>query len=237
MTKTTTPRAASGDAAGLLAAATDPAMIDGLLRQAKASGTPIDGPDGLLNQITKAVLERALQAEMSDHLGYEVGDPAGRGTGNSRNGLTRKTVATTNGQIEVTVPRDRNGSFEPQIVPKHARRLGSVEDMILSLYSRGMTTRDITAHLAEVYGVNASPDLISRVTDVVEDEIKAWQSRPIDPVYPIVYVDGIRLKVRDNGVVTQRSAHLVIGVDVDGRKHALGIWIETNEGAKETLIY
>lgn len=232
VTETTTPPVGGVDGAQLLAAATNPTMIDGLLRQAKAAGTPIDGPDGLLNQITKAVLERALQAEMTDHLGYETGDPAGRGTGNSRNGLTSKTVTTTNGTLELAVPRDRNGSFEPRIVPKFARRLGSVEDMILSLYSRGMTTRDITAHLAEVYGIAASPDLISRVTDVVVDEIKAWQSRPIDAVYPIVYVDGIRIKVRDNGVVTQRSAHLVIGVDADGFKHALGVWIETNEGAK-----
>lgn len=232
MTDTTTAPVGGVHGAQLLAAATNPTMIDGLLRQAKASGTPIDGPDGLLNQITKAVLERALQTEMSDHLGYESGDPAGRGTGNSRNGSTSKTVTTTNGSVDLTVPRDRNGSFEPQIVPKFARRLGGVEDMILSLYSRGMTTRDITAHLAEVYGIDASPDLISRITDVVVDEIKAWQSRPIDAVYPIVYVDGIRIKVRDNGVVTQRSAHLVIGVDTDGYKHALGIWIETNEGAK-----
>ena len=220
------------DAARLLAAATNPSMIDGLLREAKASGTPIDGPDGLLNQITKAVLERALQAEMTDHLGYEAGDPAGRGTGNSRNGSSTKTVSSPTGPIDLSVPRDRNGEFEPRIVPKHARRIGNVQDMILSLYSRGMSTRDIEAHLAEVYGITASRELISKVTDVVLDEIKAWQSRPIDPVYPIVYVDGIRLKIRDNGVVTQRSAHLVIGVDVDGRKHALGVWIETTEGAK-----
>lgn len=232
MTDTTAVPVGGVDGATLLAAATNPTMIDGMLRQAKASGTPIDGPDGLLNQITKAVLERALQTELTDHLGYESGDPAGHGSGNSRNGSTSKTVTTTNGSIELTVPRDRNGSFEPQIVPKFARRLGGVEDMILSLYSRGMTTRDIKAHLAEVYGIDASPDLISRITDVVVDEIKAWQSRPIDAVYPIVYVDGIRIKVRDNGVVTQRSAHLVIGVDTDGYKHALGIWIETNEGAK-----
>lgn len=230
--KTTGVELDGSDSARLLAAAIDPSVIDGLLREAARSGTPIDGPDGVLNQLTKAVLERALQAELTDHLGYESGDPAGRGSGNSRNGSTSKTVTTTNGAVEVTVPRDRNGSFEPRIVPKHARRLGSVEDMILSLYSRGMTTRDITAHLAEVYGIDASPDLISRVTDVVVDEIKTWQSRPVDPVYPIVYVDGIRIRVRDNGVVTQRSAHLVIGVDVDGYKHALGVWIETNEGAK-----
>lgn len=232
MTKTTGVELDGMDSAKLLAAATNPTMIDGMLREAKAAGTPIDGPDGLLNQITKAVLERALQAEMSDHLGYEPGDPAGRGTGNSRNGSSTKTVATQHGPIELSIPRDRNAAFEPRIVPKHARRIGRIEDMILSLYSRGMTTRDIEAHLAEIYGITASRELISKVTDVVEDEIKAWQSRPLDAVYPIVYVDGIRLRIRDNGVVTQRSAHLVIGVDTDGRKHALGCWIETTEGAK-----
>ncbi|EFC80649.1 Transposase [Parafrankia sp. EUN1f] len=130
-----------------------------LLKDAKATGTPIDGADGLLNQMTKAALERVLQVEMTDHLGYEVGDPAGQGTGNSRNGKSRKTVSTRNGPVEIEVPRDRNGSFEPTIVPKRARRLGNLDDMVLSLYSRGMTTRDIEAHLREVYGVQASREL------------------------------------------------------------------------------
>jgi putative transposase len=209
-----------------------PATIDSLIKDAKASGTPLDGVDGLLNQITKAVLERALEAEMSEHLGYEVGDPAGRGTGNSRNGKTSKTVATTNGPLDMRIPRDRNSTFEPRIVPKHARRVGNIEDMILSLYSRGMTTRDIEAHLLEIYGINASRELISNVTDVVVDEIKAWQSRPLDEVYPIVYVDGIRIRVKDAGVVTTKVAYLAIGVDVEGRKHALGCWIQDTEGAK-----
>jgi putative transposase len=186
----------------------------------------------LLNQITKAVLDRALEAEMTGHLGYEVGDPAGRGTGNSRNGKTTKTVSTTNGPVDVAVPRDRKSTFEPRIVPKRARRLGTIDDMILSLYSRGMTTRDIEAHLAEVYGVSASRELISNVTEVVVDEIKAWQSRPLDEVYPILYVDGIRIRVRDAGVVTTKVAYLAIGVDVEGRKHALGCWIQDTEGAK-----
>jgi putative transposase len=128
--------------------------------------------------------------------------------------------------VEVAVPRDRNGTFEPRIVPKHARRLGNIEDMVLSLYSRGMTTRDIEAHLSEVYGISASRELISRVTDVVVDEIKAWQCRPLDEVYPILYVDGIRIRVRDAGVVTTKVAYLAIGVDVEGRKHALGCWIQ-----------
>jgi putative transposase len=220
------------DASTRLAAALSADAIDKLLADARASGTPLDGVDGLLNQMTKAVLERALEVEMTDHLGYETGDPAGRGTGNSRNGKTTKTVNTSAGPVEITVPRDRNASFEPRIVPKRARRIGRIEDMILSLYSRGMTTRDITAHLAEIYDIDVSPDLISRVTDVVADEIKAWQSRPLDELYPIMYVDGIRIRVRDAGVVTTKVAYLAIGVDVEGRKHALGCWIADGEGAK-----
>lgn len=215
-----------------LAEAFSPATIDALLKEAKSAGTPIDGVNGLLNQMTKAVLERALRAEMTDHLGYDAGDPAGHGSGNSRNGKSRKTVSTTNGPVEIEVPRDRNASFEPTIVPKRARRIGNIDDMILSLYSRGMTTRDIEAHLLEIYGVNASRELVSNITDVVVDEIKAWQSRPLDEVYPILYVDGIRIRVKDNGVVTTKVAYLAIGVDVDGRKHALGCWIQDTEGAK-----
>jgi putative transposase len=232
VTQTTTPASSDRQAAQRLAEARSPSPIDSLIEDAKASGTPLDGVDGLLNRITKAVLERALEAELSDHLGYEAGDPSGRGRGNSRNGKTSKTVATTNGPVEMRVPRDRNSTFELRIVPKHARRIGNMEDMILSLYSRGMTTRDIEAHLLEIYGINASRELISNVTDVVVDEIKAWQSRPLDEVYPIVYVDGIRIRVKDAGVVTTKVAYLAIGVDVEGRKHALGCWIQDTEGAK-----
>jgi putative transposase len=166
---------AGREASQRLAEVFSPRKIDALLKEAKASGTPLDGVEGLLNQMTKAVLERALHAEMTDHLGYESGDPAGQGSGNSRNGKTIKTVSTTNGPVEIDVPRDRNGSFQPRIVPKRARRIGSIEDMILSLYSRGMTTRDIEAHLREVYGVSASRELISNVTDVVTDEIELWR--------------------------------------------------------------
>ena len=215
-----------------LAKALSTESIDALIKDAKSAGTPLDGIDGLLNQMTKAVIERALQAELTDHLGYDSGDPAGRGTGNSRNGTSSKTVSTMNGPVEISVPRDRAGSFEPAIVPKRARRIGNIDDMILSLYSRGMTTRDIEAHLREVYGVDASRELISNITDVVVDEIKAWQSRPLDEVYPILYIDGIRIRVKDNGVVTTKVAYLAIGVDVEGRKHALGCWIADTEGAK-----
>ncbi len=232
VTQNTEPARADEAAGRRLADALSAESIDALIKDAKRSGTPLDGVDGLLNQMTKAVLERALTAEMTDHLGYEVGDPTGRGTGNSRNGRTTKTVSTVNGPIEVSVPRDRNATFEPTIVPKHSRRVGNIDDMILSLYSRGMTTRDIEAHLLEVYGVNASRELISNVTDVVVDEIKVWQSRPLDEVYPILYIDGIRIRVKDNGVVTTKVAYLAIGVDVEGRKHALGCWIADTEGAK-----
>ena len=224
--------AREAEASARLASVFDVSMIDALLADAMASGTPIDGANGLLNQMTKAVLERALEIEMTHELGYERGDPAGHGSGNSRNGHSTKTVATSNGPVTLSVPRDRNGVFEPKIVPKHARRLGQIEEIILSLYARGMTMRDTEAHLREVYGVTVSRELISKVTDVVADEIEMWRNRPVDEVYPIVYVDGIRLQIRDKGAVTVKVAHLVIGVDVEGRKHALGCWIAETEGAK-----
>jgi putative transposase len=220
------------EASRRLAAALEPSTIYALLADAKRTGTPIDGVDGLLNQMTKAVIECALAAEMTHELGYERDDPAGAGSGNSRNGFSTKTISTTNGPVTIDVPRDRNGSFEPKIVPKRARRLGQIDEMILSLYARGLSTRDIEAHLFEVYGVTASRELISNVTDVVTDEIEVWRNRPVDEVYPIVYIDGLRIKVRDKGAVTIKVAHLVVGVDVDGRKHALGVWIAEAEGAK-----
>jgi putative transposase len=220
------------EASRRLAEALDSSVIDALLADAKTSGTPIEGVDGLLNRMTKAVIERALQAEITYDLGYERDDPAGAGSGNSRNGFSPKTISTTNGPVTIDVPRDRNGTFEPKIVPKRARRLGQIDEMVLSLYARGMSTRDIEAHLLEVYGVKASRELISKVTDVVTDEIEIWRNRPVDEVYPIVYVDGLRIKVRDKGAVTVKVAYLVIGVDVEGRKHALGVWIAEAEGAK-----
>lgn len=222
----------SDEAARRLSEALSDEAIDNLLADAESSGTPVDGVDGLLNRLTSRVLERALETELADHLGYEHGDPAGRGSGNSRNGHSSKKVATTAGPVDIRVPRDRNSTFEPQIVRKHARRIGSIEDMILSLYARGLSTREIEAHLKEVYGIDASPALVSKITDVVVDEITAWQNRPVDEVYPIVYVDAIRIRVRDRGSVTLKSAHLVVGVDTDGCKDVLGIWIAAEEGAK-----
>lgn len=208
-----------------------PDLLDTLVRDAHANGGS-PGVQELLNDMTKAVLERALDAEMAHHLGYEKGDPAGAGSDNSRNGHSTKTVSTTHGPVTLDVPRDRNGHFEPTLVPKRARRLGSIDEAILSLYSRGMTTRDIEAHLKETYGVSASRELISNVTEVVVDEITLWQNRPLDEAYPIVYFDGIRIRVKDKGVVTLKTAHLAVGVDVEGRKHALGCWIADTEAAK-----
>ena len=217
------------DAAARLAELVSPEAVDRMLADADAAGL---SAEGLLQQLTATVLERALGAELDDHLGYVKGDPAGAGSGNARNGYYGKTVTTAGGPVRVQVPRDRNATFEPKIVPKRQRRLGQVDDMILSLYARGMTTRDIQAHLAEVYGAEVSAALISKVTDVVAEEITAWQTRPLDAVYPIVYVDALVLKIRDGGTVDNKAAHLVIGVDLDGYKHVLGIWIAAAEGAK-----
>ncbi|WP_425466515.1 IS256 family transposase, partial [Prauserella muralis] len=228
MTENTPTQAGDSAAGKALAGALSSEALDALVKDAYANGGAL-GAQELLNRMTKAVLERSLETEMTHHLGYEKGDPAGAGSGNSRNGKSTKTVSTTNGPIEVAVPRDRNGSFEPAIVPKRARRLGNIDEAILSLYSRGMTTRDIESHLHEVYGVNASRELISNVTEVVVDEIALWQSRPLDEVYPILYVDGLRLRIKDKGVVTTKVGYLALGVDVEGRKHALGLWIADTE--------
>lgn len=207
-------------------------QIDALVNSADSFGQGQSGIEELLAQMTKAVLERALETEISDHLGYESGDPAGIGTGNSRNGKTTKTVETLQGPLEITVPRDRNGSFEPALVPKRSKRLGKVEDMILSLYARGMTTRDISAHMDEIYGTKVSATTISNVTDVITDEVAQWQNRPLEAVYPIVYIDAIWLKIRDGGAVKNKACHIAVGVDMEGRKQVLGMWIADQEGAK-----
>jgi transposase-like protein len=211
----------------------DDQLADELLGKAQAEGVELLGPDGLLSQVTKAVLERALAEELTGHLGYEKHDPAGRGSGNSRNGATSKTVLTEVGAVDLTVPRDRNGSFEPQIVRKGQTRLDGFNDRIIALYARGMTTRDIRAHLREMYDVDVSPDLISRVTDAVIDELAEWQSRPLDPVYPVVFIDALMVKIRD-GVVSNRPVYLAIGIDCEGAKQVLGLWVgpSTGESAK-----
>ena len=216
-------------AAARLAGLVSAEAVDRMLADTDVAG--VSG-EGLLSQLTRTVLERALGGELDDHLGYLKGDPAGSGSGNSRNGSYAKTITTTAGPVRIDVPRDRNSPFEPKIVPKGRRRLPQVDDMILSLYARGMTTRDIQAHLAEVYGAEVSPSLVSKVTDVVAEEITSWQTRPLDPVYPILYIDALVLKIRDGGTVDNKAAHLVIGVDLDGYKHVLGIWIAAAEGAR-----
>ncbi len=208
-------------------------VLDELMGRVQAEGAELLGPDGLLSQVTKAVLERALEEELTDELGYEKHDPAGRGSGNSRNGTTPKTLLTEIGAVDLAVPRDRNGSFEPRIVPKGVNKLAGFTDRIVALYARGMTVRDIRAHLAEMYDVDVSPDLISRVTDGVVEELEEWRNRPLDAVYPIVYIDALVVKIRD-GIVENRPAYLAVGVDLEGRKHVLGIWIgdSNGEGAK-----
>ena len=216
----------------LLEGILSPDQIDALVNSADAFGQGPKGIEELLSQMTKAVLERALETEISDHLGYESGDPAGIGSGNSRNGKTTKTVETLQGPLQITVPRDRNGGFEPVIVPKRSKRLGKVEDMILSLYARGMTTRDISDHMEEIYGTKVSATTISNVTDVITDEVTQWQNRPLEVVYPIVYIDAIWLKIRDGGAVKNKACHLAVGVDMEGRKQVLGMWIADQEGAK-----
>lgn len=170
-------------------------LADQLLNRADADQAQLLGPEGLLTQLTQRVLNRALDVELAEHLGYEKGDPAGRGSGNNRNGSTTKTVLTDIGAVPVTVPRDRNGEFEPKMVPKHVRRLAGFNDQILSLYARGMSVRDIRSHLANLYGVQVSPDLISKVTDAVTEEITVWQNRPLDPVWPVVYIDALWVKI------------------------------------------
>ena len=190
------------------------------------------GEDGMFKQLKKALIERALGAELTHHLGYEKGDPAGRGTGNNRNGTSAKTVLTEDGAVEIEVPRDRNGTFEPQIVAKGETRLDGFDDKIISLYARGMTVREIQGHLREMYAVDVSPDLISRVTDAVLDEVREWQNRPLDAVYPVVFFDALRVKIRDEGVVKSKAVYLALALDCEGHKHVLGLWIEQTEGAK-----
>jgi putative transposase len=211
----------------------DEELADELLGKAQEQGVELLGPDGLLSQVTKAVLERALAEEMTGHLGYDKHDPAGRGSGNSRNGTTGKTVLTDIGAVDLAVPRDRNGSFDPKIVRKGQTRLDGFNDRIIALYARGMTTRDIRAHLREIYGVEVSADLISRVTDGVVEELAEWQSRPLDAVYPVVFIDALMIKIRD-GVVTNRAVYLAIGIDCEGAKQVLGLWVgpTTGESAK-----
>jgi putative transposase len=206
-------------------------LIDELL---KGYQKPEDiiGENGLLKQLTKALLERAMSAEMSCHLGYDKHDPAGYNSGNSRNGASGKTVKGEFGEMVVQTPRDRNATFEPQILKKHQTRFDGFDEKILSMYARGMSTREIQGHLEEMYGVEVSPALVSQVTDAVVEELKTWQNRPLEAIYPIIYLDALYVKMRHEGRVENRAVYVAIGVGMDGRKEVLGLWTSGNEGAK-----
>jgi putative transposase len=206
-------------------------LIDQLLKDYK-SPEDVLGENGLLKQLTKAVLERAMAAELTHHLGYEKHDTAGHNTGNSRNGKSRKTLKGEFGTLPIEVPRDRNSSIEPKIVPKGQTRFEGFDDLILSLYARGMTTREIQAHLEEIYQVEVSASLISTVTDAAIDEVRAWQTRPLESLYPIIYLDCIMVKIRDGAHVLNKAIYLVIGVNLEGIKEVLGMWVAQTEGAK-----
>ncbi|QPK64660.1 IS256 family transposase [Methylomonas sp. LL1] len=190
------------------------------------------GENGLLKQLSKALVERALEAELTEHLGHAKHDPITNPSGNARNGKSRKNLKGDFGELPIEIPRDRHGSFEPQIVAKHQTRWTGFDDKIISLYARGMTVREIQSHLEELYGTEVSPSLISSVTDAVADEVKTWQSRPLEPVYPIVYLDCIHVKVRDTGAVRVKAVYLAIGINLNGEKKVLGLWIAQTEGAK-----
>ena len=209
-----------------------PEILDQILAGGSLKPEDLAGEDGLFRRLKKALLERALSAELTHHLGYEKGDPGGRGSGNSRNGTSGKTLLTDDGEIEIEVPRDRAGTFEPVIVAKGQTRFDGFDEKIISLYGRGMTVREIQGHLAELYGTEVSPDLISKVTDAILDEVRDWQSRPLEPVYPVVFFDALRVKIRDEGMVKNKAVYVVLGMNRSGEKEVLGLWIEQTEGAK-----
>jgi transposase-like protein len=210
----------------------DAELVGQLVEQARAAGLQLTGDGGLLQQLTKRVIEAALDGEITDHLGYDKGDPAGNNGGNSRNGTRAKTVLTEVGPVEIGVPRDRDGSFQPQIVRKRQRRLSGVEDMVISLSAKGLTTGEIAAHLAAVYGADVSRQTISTITDKVIDGMTEWQNRPLDAVYPVIFLDAIHVKIRD-GKVTNRPIYVALAVTVDGTRDILGLWAgDGGEGAK-----
>src|SRR6266700_7499915 len=211
--------------------ALDKDLIDKLLGDYQKPEDLI-GENGLLKQLTKALVEREQNAELTHNLGYEKNEANGRGSGNSRNGASRKRLTGDFGEVEIEVPRDREGDFDPKIVGKHQRRFTGFDDKILSMYARGMSTREIQGHLHEIYGAEVSPTLISEVTDAVIDELQQWQSRPLEPIYAIIYLDALMVKMRHEGRVENRAVYVAIGIDLDGRKDVLGLWTSANEDAK-----
>jgi len=208
-----------------------PELVEELLKAAK---TPNDlfGPEGLFHRLKGALMERILDAELTEHLGFERNAVEGRGKSNSRNGYTTKTVQTETGPVDIRVPRDRAGSFEPQLVAKYQRRLEGFDDKVLALYARGMSVRDIQGHLRELYGTDVAPELISRVTDAVLEEARAWQSRPLDAVYPIVYIDALFVSVRSEGTVKKKAVYIALGTTTEGQRDVLGLWMDGSEGAR-----
>ncbi len=206
-------------------------LIDELLAGSRTE-QEIAGPGGLLGQLTKRLVERAMEVELTDHLGYEPHQEPPGGSGNTRNGATSKTLITESGEVRIDTPRDRGGTFEPQIVRKRQRRFEGFDDKILALYSRGLSTRDIEAHLEEIYGVKVGRDLISKVTDAVMDDARAWQTRPLEDVYPVVFLDALVLKIRDGGSVQRKACYLAMAINMDGEREVLGMWFQANEGAK-----
>lgn len=207
-------------------------VMDDLFAKIDAGEIELDGADGLIQQLIKTGLERGLQAELTEHVGYEKGDPEAHLHGNSRNGSFPKTVGTSVGDVELRIPRDRNGTFTPRLVPTGSRRLSQLDEMIISLYAGGMTVRDIEHHLAATVGTELSRETISKIVDEIADEVLAWQQRPLEAFYPVIYLDALIVKVRDGGHVRNKAAHIAVGVDMDGVKHVLGIWVQHTEGAK-----
>src|SRR5947209_13965720 len=206
-------------------------LVDELLQGARTE-EEIVGPGGLLARLTKRLVERAMEVELTDHLGYERHQEPPGGTGNTRNGSMPKSLATEHGPVAIETPRDRQGTFEPKIARQRQRRFEGFDEKILALYSRGLSTRDIEAHLEEIYGVKVGRDLISRVTDAVMDDVRAWQQRPLEDVYPVIFLDALVLKIRDGGSVQRRACYLALGVTVEGERDVLGMWFQETEGAK-----
>jgi len=210
-------------------------IIDQLLDNIDFRGLTQDevvGQDGLIKQLTGRILQKALEAEMTEHLGYEKNSNTGDNSGNNRNGHTEKTVLLENQSATIEVPRDRNGTFEPVIIPKHEKRVPLFNDQIISMYSRGMSDREIQGHLEEIYNIEVSPDLISRVTNAVLDEVKEWQNRPLEKSYPILYLDALRVRGREDGKSCMKSVYIALAVNFEGKKEVLGLWVAENEGAK-----
>ena len=209
----------------------DPKLLNELLKGYKK---PEDlwGENGIFGQIQKAMMERILEDEMKFHLGYDKHSPEGKNSGNSRNGKSRKTIITEHDSLDIDIPRDRNSEFEPQLVRKHQRRINKFDDMVISLYSRGLSTEEICGHLKEIYHTDVSKELISHITNTIYEEVQQWRNRPIDDLYPIIFFDAIRIKIRDSGRVVNKVVYLALGIDLEGQKDLLGMWIAHNEGAK-----